>query len=247
MLDAYVPAGERVLAFDFGREAYTSRDILVSFHSASNQVLADIAFAGFETAWQATMSRQFHFPARTVRRMRVVQTSQARAPEQWNVHELRFLNQGRDLPRRPEWRLRAWPNPWEVQLAFDASPVTRWRSWETPFPGMYLDVDFGRDETVDEVRVETSSDYIQVELQLESMTAGGAWETVAARPRDIPFVPQGYSSRISATRELHVRGINYLLLLDTDFAAEDIRDDPASWGLKAVARTTTARLYQVVP
>ncbi len=247
MIDANVPPGERVLAFDFSREGYTSRDVLGSFRSASNQVLADIVVAGFSIAAQPIMAREFHFPERHVRRLRVVETAQAQAPELWNVHEMRFLDHGVEIARRPEWRLRAWPNPWEVQLAFDNSPVTRWRSWETPFPGMYIDVDFGREEAVDEVRLETSSDYIRIKLQLEAMNSAGAWEKIAGEPKDLPFEQRGYSSRRSAISEMHVRGVDYLLMVDTDFAAEDIRDDPESWGLKLVARTRAARLYKVAP
>ena len=141
MLDANMPTGERALAFGFGREAYTSRQVLVSFRSASNEVLGDIVTAGFSLDSQPIMAREFRFAERNVRRMRVVQTAQALPPEQWSVHELRFLNHGVEIARRPEWRLRAWPNPWEVQLAFDNSAVTRWRSWEVAFPGMFMDVD----------------------------------------------------------------------------------------------------------
>ena len=39
-------------------------------------------------------------------------------PEQWNVHELRFFYHGAELARKLDWRLRAWPNPWEVQTGF---------------------------------------------------------------------------------------------------------------------------------
>ena len=36
-------------------------------------------------------------------------------------------------------------------MAFDNSQATRWRSWEVAGPGMYIDVDFGYPEAVDEV------------------------------------------------------------------------------------------------
>ena len=38
---------------------------------------------------------------------------------------------------------------------------------------MYLDVDFGREESVDEVRLITSADSEQTRLQLESMNSVG--------------------------------------------------------------------------
>jgi len=247
MLDRYVPAGDRVLAFNFDREAYTSRQVLVSFRSASNEVLGDIAVAGFNLGSQPTLAHEFRFTERKARRVRVVQTAQAQTPEQWNVNELRFLNQGVELPRNAAWRLRAWPNPWGVQLAFDNSPVTRWRSWEVAFPGMYIDVDFGREESLDEVRVETSSDITRVRLQLEAMNAAGQWEKIGGEPQDVAIDQQGYSPRRMATRELHARGVNYLLIAETDYGADDFRDDPEFWGLQQIASTPQARLYQVVP
>src|SRR2546428_776755 len=72
---------------------------------------------------------------RLAERMRVMQAEQAQVPEQWDVHEMRFYRAGVELPRRAEWRLRVSPKPWDVQFAFDNSPVTRWRSWEVASPG----------------------------------------------------------------------------------------------------------------
>jgi hypothetical protein len=247
MMDRYLPPGERVLAFDFSREAYTAHQVLVSYRSASNEVLADIVTAGFSPASQPTRAREFHFTERKVRRLRVVQTEQAERPEQWNIHELRFLNHGVELPRNAAWRLRAWPNPWDVQLAFDNSPVTRWRSWEVAFPGMYIDVDFGREESLDEVRLETSSDIIRVRMQLEAMNPTGQWEKIAGEPNDVAIPPGSFAARRMATRELEARGLHYLLVVDTDFGFDDFRDDPDVWGLKLVASTPQARLYKVLP
>ena len=36
-------------------------------------------------------------------------------------------------------------------------------------------------------------------------------------------------------------------MMDTDYGADDFRDDPESWGLKLVANTAGARLYKVIP
>lgn len=247
MLDRLVPPGERVLAFNFGREAYTARPVLVSFRSASNEVLADTLLAGFSLGAQSTRAREFHFPERRLRRVRVLQTAQAQYPEQWNVNELRFLSHGVEIARNPDWRLRAWPNPWDVQLAFDNSPVTRWRSWEIASPGMYIDVDFGREETLDEVRLETSSDYVRVRMQLQAMNAAGQWETIANEPNEVVIGFKGYSSRRMATRELLARGVNYILMMDTDYGADDLREDPEYWGVQTVATAGRATLYRLVP
>jgi hypothetical protein len=210
---------------------------------------------------QPTAAQVFQFPESKTRRMRVLQTAQAEHPEQWNVHELRFYYRGKELARRLDWKLRAWPNPWEVQMAFDNSLATRWRSGEVAAPGMYLDVDFGREEAVDEVRLITSSDFIRVRLQLESMSPSantsantsvntsanpeGAWEKIADNPKQVSLaVPQNI--RRMATYEMHARGVHYLLIYDSNFGAEDFAEDPEVWGLKLIGRVSAARLYQTI-
>jgi hypothetical protein len=240
-----VRPGEPVLTMTGVPDSYTSHEILVSFQSAGNQALADTVNMGWNDDLQPAMARVFQFPERKTRRMRVLQTAQAEHPEQWNVHELRFYDRGKELARRLDWRLRAWPNPWEVQLAFDNSLATRWRSGETAAPGMYLDVDFGEQEAVDEVRLITSSDFVRIQFQLESANPAGGWDEVAGNPRQVPLaVPQNI--RRMATYEMHARGVHYLLIYDSNYGAEDFAEDPEVWGLKLIGRGYEARLYQTI-
>jgi hypothetical protein len=127
-------------------------------------------------------------------------------------------------------------------MAFDNSPATRWRSWETAGPDMYLEVDFGREETVDEIRIETG-DSGMIHLVAEFMDAAGTWQKAGevTSVADLPLNPQ---TRRMATYELHSRGIHYLMLYDTDYGSGDIRADPEAWGLKLIATEPVARLYR---
>jgi hypothetical protein len=245
MMNRAVPKGEAVFTFGGIADAYTDREVRVSFQSASNEVLADIFQMGWLVGNQPIIAHLFRFPETNVRRLRVLQTAVSPSPEQWNVHELRFFHKGVEIARRPEWRLQAWPMPWDVQSAFDNSPATRWRSWETPSPGMYLDVDFGRDEAVDEIRVETSSDSVSVRLQPEKMNAAGAWEKLPAQLESINVAPQP-NSRRRATYEMHRLGVHYILLYDTEFGAADVRDDAEAWGLTEIASLPGVRLYKTI-
>ena len=246
MIEAQVPKGERILAMSGLPEAYTSREVLVSFQAAFNSVLADSVNMGWDGGAQPGRVWVFHFPERTAHRMRVVQTANVAWPEQWSVHEMRFFREGVEIARRPEWRLRAFPNPWEVRLAFDGSPATRWRSWETPWSGMYIDADFGRPQTVDEMRIETSPDHIQVRMQAEAMDEQGRWVKVAENPREEALKVKG-SIRRAATYELRAQGVNYLFMQDTDWGARDFLDDPEAWGLTIVAAGSGGTLYKVNP
>jgi hypothetical protein len=162
------------------------------------------------------------------------------------VHELRFYEGTNELPRQPEWRLSASVNPWDIQMAFDNSPVTRWRSWQTASPGMQIDVDFGAAKSVDQVRVETSRDHAKARLRLETQDTSGRWITLAENPEQIDIVPRG-STRRAVTSELRTRGINYLLIADGDWGAQDMRDDPEAWGLDVVTTGWGTTIYKVVP
>jgi hypothetical protein len=175
--------------------------------------------------------------------VRVVQT--ANLPHnQWSIAELRILNGQNELPRDPGWRLTAHPNPWEVQLAFDNSPVTRWRSWQPAAPGMYVEVDFGRSETASSVVVQSSDDTGDAKVKLEGMGADGKWVTLADQPVQSKQ-PIRTSLRLAATAELKARGIHYLLIKPENPGSDDLRRYPAFWGLTVAGSIADIRLFHI--
>jgi hypothetical protein len=246
LVEATVPQGERILGSRGVASSYCNCEILTTFQSALSQTLFDSFYVALVEDDQPKILESFQFPERAVRRMRVLQTGNVADPEtQWSVHELRFYDHGVEIPRQPEWRLRAWPNPWEVQLAFDNSLATRWRTWESVKPGDYLDVDFGRERKVDEVRIETSSDYYQIRLQVEALDPSGHWAAIAKNPKVSAFQTKS-SLRLEATEAMRSHGFHYLLIGDSDYGADDFRDDPVAWGLKQVAVGYGIRIYKVI-
>jgi hypothetical protein len=175
--------------------------------------------------------------------VRVVQT--ASVPEgQWSVSELRVFADGHEIPRDRDWRLTAHPNPWDVQLAFDNSPVTRWRTWQPPAPGMYIEVDFAHIQKLDSVIVESSGDASATKIQLEGLGDAGKWTTIAGAPNE-SVRPSRISLRQAATAELKSRGIRYLLITEDNIGANDFQLYSKLWGMKIIARRGTARLYYI--
>lgn len=242
MVDAQVPARERVFSPSGLATSYMTHDLIEGFQGALNNTLNDFLFVAQYEEWQSVRALVFRFPEKPMKRVRLVQTARGSGVQQWNVHELRFFDHGREVPRGPAWKLRAHPNPWEVQMAFDNSPVTRWRSWATGAPGMFIEVDFGGVESVDEVRMETSRDFawpfqFRVEADGEAVTDRFEEEPIQYR------VPM----RRAATYEFAARGIHYILIQDTDWGAADFNDDPEVWGLAVVARSTGGTLFRVLP
>jgi len=250
MIEEQIPPGERVFVRTPVAEVYTSREVLMGYTSAFNEDLQDL----YDTGWYLDQYPSKHWiyvlPAGQWHGIRLVETGAPKSPsEQWSVHEVRFLYSGLEVPQRPEWRLRASPNPWDVRLAFDKSEATRWRSWETMRPGMFIEVDFGRGESVDQVLVELSTEEWNVRMRLEALDAQGRWNLLPAQAGKLTEEPtrETASLRHAVSREFHARGVNYLLLKDDDWGAQYVAADPSSWGLTQLAHAYGARVYRVNP
>jgi len=242
-----IPPGESVFAAGaIGSVAYSKREIIDRFRSAYGNTLWDILNTGWAVETDPARLLVFRFPPGPVSRIRLLQTGRAQNYQQWSVHELRFFHQGAEIARRRSWRLRAWPNPFEVQLAFDNSQATRWRTWQTAAPGMYVDVDFGRAERIDEVRMETSPDSpSSLQFRVEKFEQG-RWIALTGACQELPNrVRNGL--RRAATYELYRRGVHYLAVGDQDFGAADYNDDPQEWGLEPAGRVPGATLYRILP
>ncbi len=243
MVEANVPSAQRVFAFGaIAGEAYTSREILVSFQAALNRKLRNILWTPLVREYQDTRIQEFHFPLQPIQKLRVVQTT-ATQSDIWSVSELRILSSGKELTREPSWRLHASPNPWDVQSAFDNCPVTRWSSSEPMHSGMFVEVDLAQPRTIDAVRLESSRDQYQVRLKLEFLDTAGRWTAIGGEPSDFEIKPFG-GQRKAAVAELKRAGVDYLLLDDNDYHASDYRNRAEEWGLQLIDEKAGARLYR---
>lgn len=234
-----VPPDGLIFATSGKPEAYIDRNIIVSYESALGNLAYDMVMAplnGYKP------SHRLHFkilPAAT-RGVRVVQT--ATGKEYWTVAEMRVYSQGRELPRAADWRLSAWPNGWEVQLAFDNSYATRWSTWQSMSPGDRLQIDFARPETVDEVVLECAPSG-EAHLQLELLNSHGRWVPMTDTAEQ-SFVEAPMGLRRAAALELKARGIGFMLI-DSDFFAKDMKMYKAYWGITELALVNGTYLYRI--
>lgn len=243
MIATAVPPNDTIFAVSQGGQSYLPRDLRVGYRSAANEVLQDILWTPVVPQYQPTRSLRFDFAPRPLRRLRVVQTARL-AYNDWPVVELRIFNGPNELPRDPSWRLTAHPNPWDVQLAFDNSPVTRWRSWEPAAPGMYIQVDFGKLENASAVVVQSSDDASDIRMKLEGADASGAWSMLSDRPTESRQAISA-SMRMEATAELKARGVHYVVVNPGDPGADDLRRYARFWGLTLVGTSGNTRLYRI--
>jgi hypothetical protein len=157
---------------------------------------------------------------------------------------MRVLREGVEVPRPPHWRLRAHPNPWEVQAAFDNSPATRWQSWDKAAPGMFVEIDFQREQAVDEIVLEMSQDQHRVSLVCDGAEQSGRWRTLSPKPLERLTAPP-IGLRREAAAIVKERGIGYLLIHENDHWAPDMALRSEDWGLLLLGERWGFRLYQI--
>ncbi|MBM3746290.1 MAG: glycosyltransferase family 39 protein [Acidobacteria bacterium] len=242
-IEEHVPPYGQVLVFNQTPNAYTSRELLLTYESGLGNLLHDILLAPRLMDEQPVRAWRFSFPPQAVRKLRVLQTASS-APGEWHVREFRVFHGEAELERKPAWRLRAHPNPWDVPLAFDNTLVTRWRSWQSMFPGMYLELSFGAPQVVDAVKLECTPDQGPVRLQVEAETAPGVWKTLATQAV-ITERRRPDRLRRAAVEEVKARGVDYLLLYESDIVAEEFWKQRRRWGIAELAHVRGARLYRL--
>jgi hypothetical protein len=243
MVEDTVPPGEKVLTFTGIPEAYTSREILVVYQAAFNSNLGDILWTPHIPDAQPTRRLQFTFPSTSLRKLRVVQTASG-FPDHWSIAEFLILSGGQELARSPGWRLRARPNPWDVQRAFDNNPVTRWRSWQSLFDGMSVEVDLGESTPVDAVILESAAGQWNIRLKLEGMDEHGGWTTLSEAPTETRTEPPPGLRRLAA-QEIKYAGVRYLLIHEDEFAKDDYPQRQHEWGIMLVGEIGGKRLYRI--
>ena len=111
-------------------------------------------------------------------------------------------------------------------------------------PGQFVQVDFHGERRADSVELEAAPNQSGVRLRLEGQDGGGRWQTLAAAPTPSDAArPLGLRRAVAG--ELKRRGIDYLLVFDTDEGADDLRLNADLWGMRAVGDYKGARLYQL--
>jgi hypothetical protein len=242
LLERTTAPGAAVFAFTPIPDAYTSRNVLVAQQSSENVTIREILWTAFTPDYQPTWRLRFSFPPQPLRAIRVVQTNSG--ADLWSIHELHLFDGARELRRDPRWRLDAQPDPWGIGDAFDGKVVTFWKCGERLHPGQFVEVEFNVVEPADSVEIETAPNQWGIRLKLEGRDAAGQWKPLAQAPQasDAP-VPPGL--RRAAAEELKRRGIDYLLVFDGEFGADDLRGNSELWGIRQVGEYKGARLYRL--
>jgi hypothetical protein len=246
MIEDRTDKGSVVYVFGGVADSYTSREVRVAYESARNEALKDHMVAAMVYDMQPVHQYEFRFEPGEYRRLRLTQnyTPPPEIRDIWSITEMRVLEGGRELPRVQDWRLDARPYPWDIQYAFDNNPITRWRSWRWLRDGFHVDLDFGRPQRADAVRLEMTADQWQIKMKLEGQTASGQWKELGREPK-LTSLPPPLGLRRMAMEMLKREGITHLVVTTDDFRWEDFRDRAELWGIREVGAMDNMRLYRL--
>jgi len=242
MVEQAAAAGSTVFSFTPIPEAYTSRKIQVAYQSAAGVETRAILWSGFVAEYAPTWRLRFRFARRPLRAIRLNQTNTA--GDTWSIDELRIFDGARELPRDPAWRWTAHPYPWGIERAWDNRPITFWMCGDTLRPGEFVRIDFGGAQAADSVSIETAPNQWGLRLELEGQDETGGWRLLSPAP-ETGSVPAPPALRRAAAEEVKRRGIDYLLVFDGEFGADDFRGNADLWGIVPVGEYRGARLYRL--
>jgi hypothetical protein len=242
MVERTTPPGSTIFAFSAPPEAYNSRKILVAYQSADNRVIGGILWTAYVPQAAPTMQMRFSFPRQPLQVLRVTETNYG--ADLWHIHELRVYDGSSQVPRGPEWRLRAHPYSWGIDQAFDNSLVTFWICGEAIAPGQWVEVDFGHPTDADSLVIQTAPDQPGIRLRLEGSDPSGAWKLLAAAPQ-VSLTERPIGLRRAAAAALKQRGIDYVLAFDGEIGADDFERNTAEWGIREVGKEGGAHLYRL--
>ncbi len=233
LLESRAAPADRAFSFGVLDDSYLTHEVITEWQSSLGIRLGEALRGAAQPAFFPSERCDFRFAPRTVQKLRLLQT--AASPQEWNVSELRLYRSGIEIDRRPQWRLRASPNSGDVALAFDNSPLTRWSSREPSRPGMYIEVDLGEPQMVDELAVSRVAGQFGTRMEIESISAAMEVSQVDSPPR----------LRRAAIEELGRHGIRWLVIHDLDPEANDFRSRPLQWGIELAGRSGRYSLYRL--
>ncbi|HXA05634.1 MAG TPA: hypothetical protein VNY30_12380 [Bryobacteraceae bacterium] len=242
-IEQATPPGSRILTLSpvAPPAAYCAREILVSFYSALNARLCENLYAQFNVALQPVRILTFRFSPQALHGLRLAETGSTK-PSTPSINEVHVFGPSGELQPARDWHLDARPFPWDVGLAFDRNPVTRWDAWQETRSGAWVEADFGTKEVLNSVRLETKPDQTVVQWELQGETAPRKWSALRSTIQEA-YLP-AMDVRRAAIEELKRNGIRYLLV-DMPFAAAEFRNHAREWGISPLGEFGKRTLYHV--
>jgi hypothetical protein len=240
LVQDHTPPGARLFSLIEVAAAYTDREVLEFWHSAQADLLNDAlrvaaspkdALCDFRADWTPRMLRGLR-----------IRTPQA-SPVEWMIHDIKLFSGDDQILGGTDWQLHAWPNVWDLPLAFDENRATRWRTWEPIRAGMYVEVDFDRALTLSGALM--ASPY-PLPFEFYGRDPDG-WRLLTSRPAYTHGLVGDV--RVSATRAIREAGYRYILAHDgkegNGLLGAAMVGHAAEWGLEKTADLGPVLLFRI--
>jgi hypothetical protein len=235
--------GERIFSLIAAPAAYTDREILVFWHSAQAVQLHDtlrVAVDRNNTLFDVRAEWTPH--PMSALRIRMPQAS----PVEWVIGEIQLFSGDYRIFGSPQWQLQAWPNVWELPLAFDENQATRWRTWDPIRAGMFVEVDFDRAQTLSGAVMTSPTAFYPLPFDFYGRERDG-WHLLTGRPV-VTERPLG-NVRMSATRAVRDAGFRYILANNGNDGngalGADMVGHEVEWGLEKTADLGPVVLFRI--
>jgi 4-amino-4-deoxy-L-arabinose transferase-like glycosyltransferase len=244
LLNDYTAPGDRIFSLVSVPRAYTDRTVLEFWHTAQADDLGDalrVALAPTDLIYNVKAD----WTPRPLEGLRI-RVPRA-APAEWLIHEIQLFSGDDQILNRPDWQLRAWPNVWDLPLAFDDNQATRWRTWEPIRAGMYVEVDFAAPQMLSGAVMMTPDAMLHLPFDFYGRERG-AWHLLTGQPVATPR--QVGDVRLGATRAIRRAGFHYLLISTSKDEGNGrigaaMAGHEVEWGLEKVGEYGPIYLYRI--
>ena len=236
--------GDRLFSLISVPGAYTDREVLEYWHSAQAEELSDAVRVAVRPK-DALYDVRADWAPRALRGLRI-RMPQA-SPVEWLIHDIKLFSGGDEILGGPQWELHAWPNVWELPLAFDENRATRWRTWEPIRAGIYVEVDFDRPQILSAALMTSPTAIYPLPFEFYGRERD-AWRLLTNRPVVTPNVVGDV--RMSAMKAIRDAGFNYILAYDSDegngVLGAAMLGHEAEWGLEKTASLGPVVLLRIM-
>jgi hypothetical protein len=244
MIEDHTRPGERVFALSSVATAYTEREVLEFWHSATGDRLLDALSVAGRYTTDPFFDVKLEWPHQTLRALRF-RLRLAHAGE-WCIHEIRLLAGEDRVHSSPQWSLGGWPYVWEMPSAFDDNLATRWRTWGPMRPGMFVEVDLDRPQVLTGATLISHTPVYRVPMEFYGLGTDGRWRSFGDGRAERRV---WQDIRKPATHNVRRAGYRYILAPSGNEGAGPLGalfvGHEAEWGLERVAEASGTFLFRI--
>ena len=242
LIEDHTEPGARIFSLISVPTAYTDREVLEYWHSAQADRLSDALRAAAQNETLCDVGADWTPRELSGLRIRIPRAS----PVEWAISEITLLSGEQAVVNSPAWQLDAWPEAWDVPLAFDGNLATRWRTREPVRAGMYVEADFDRPLALSGLLMTTPVGAGSITFEFYGLQRA-SWQLLTSHTLVTQKPPQDL--RMAATRAFRSAGFRYIL---ADYGNQGnallgaaMRGHEAEWGLEKPVEVGPLLLFRI--